>query len=302
MTRTALLTPGLAALLATCSFNPPPAPVSGDPDTIGFLAGEWTGIYESHETGREGDIFFRLTAGADTAHGEVLMASRPGRYDLPEPEPGQPEVTSTRPPPVLAIAFIRAGGPWVYGALETYPAPRTGELLETTFTGRIVDGERIAGQFKTSPVGSTVTSVGTWSVRRTGPPPRRSAASEDPAIDSSVPSDTAGLPGLQGPTPEEMVAHGKRLFTELGCSFCHGSEGRGRVAPDLEATVPHRDFGWIYRMILRPDSMVRNDPTAKTMYEQYELVMPDRSVSPWEALALYEYLVAEIEESPPRER
>ena len=299
MTRTGLLALGLAVVVATCSLNPPPAPISGDADTIGFLAGEWTGVYESDDTGRVGDIFFRLTAGADTAQGEVLMASRPGRHDLPEPEPGQPEMTSTRPPPVLSIEFIRAGGPWVYGALETYADPLTGQSLETTFTGRIVEGDRIMGQFKTSPVGSSVTSIGTWSVRRTGPPPRASARSGDMAIAPSVPSDTAGLPGVQGPTEEEMVAHGKRLFTELGCSYCHGSGGRGRMAPDLDATLPHRDFGWIYRMILRPDSMVRDDPIAKTMYEQYELEMPDRSVSPWEALALYEYLVAEVEETPP---
>jgi hypothetical protein len=71
------------------------------------------------------------------------------------------------------------------------------------------------------------------------------------------------------------------------------------MAPDLAETLPHRDFSWIYRMIQRPDSRVRHDPTARTMYERYDLEMPDRAVSPWEALALYEYLVSEVMSRPP---
>jgi hypothetical protein len=204
-----------------------------------------------------------------------------------------------RAPPVVTINFIRTGGPWIYGALDEYPDPESGAMLNTTFTGRI-DGDRIRGQFKSGPVGSAVTAVGSWSVRRTGPPPRDPPTfGPDMGVPVS-PSDTAGLPGVQGPTEEQLIAMGGQLFQELGCSFCHGREGQGRMAPNLAETLPHRDFSWIYRMILSPDSMVRNDPVAKEMYEQFELKMPDRAVSPWEALALYEYLFAEIvKEEPP---
>lgn len=295
--RTLLAIP-LAGLLATCAYNPPPAPITGDADTIGFLAGEWTGTYESEDTGRVGDIYFRLRAGADTARGEVLMASRPGIYP-PRSVPTEQDVPEpTRPPPVATINFIRAGGPWVYGALDEYFDPETGAPLHTTFTGRI-EGDRIRGQFKSSPIGSAVTATGSWSVRRTGPPPRDPVPGLEGEAYVTAPGDTTGLPGVQGPSEEELVAIGKGLFQDLGCSFCHGADGRARMAPDLAATLPHRDFSWIYRMIQQPDSMIRNDPTAKTMYEQYELAMPDRAVSPWEALALYEYLVAEVAKAPP---
>jgi len=288
----------LSGLVATCAYNPPPAPIAGDADTIGFLAGEWTGTYESEDTGRVGDIYFRLRAGADTARGEVLMASRPNVASTFREPTEFEEAPPTRAPPVVTINFIQTGGPWVYGALDEYRDPESGDMLNTTFTGRI-DGDRIRGQFKSSPVGGAVTAVGSWAVRRTGPPPR-----DPPAIGPDMPvaalADTAGLPGVQGPTEEQLIAMGGQLFRELGCSFCHGPEGRGRMAPDLAEALPHRDFSWIYRMILSPDSMVRNDPAAKQMYEQFDLKMPDRAVSPWEALALYEYLFAEIvKEEPP---
>ncbi|MDH3734945.1 MAG: hypothetical protein OEU54_15555 [Gemmatimonadota bacterium] len=279
-------------VVATCAYNPPPAPVSGDPDTIGFLAGEWSGTYDSEDVGRSGDIYFRLRAGADTAQGEVLMASRPAMFPDPtsieERGPEEPR----RAPPVITIRFVRTGGPWVYGELDEYPDPQTGTPLRTTFTGRI-EGDRISGQFRLGPAGEGATGVGTWTVRRTGPPPTDDIELDEPG--ARVPS--LPDPGV-GPDPEEMIALGRELFTDLGCSFCH-AEGRARMAPDLAQTLPHRDFGWIYRMILNPDSMVRYDPVAKGMYEQFELKMPDRAVTPWEALVLYEYMFAEVVKDPP---
>jgi hypothetical protein len=293
-----LLTIPAAALAATCAYNPPPAPISGDPETLGFLAGEWSGTYQSEDTGREGDIYFRLRAGADTARGEVLMAPRYDLY-LYSLSPSELTVSLSKPPPVVTINFVRGSGPWVYGALDEYRDPESGIMLNTTFTGRIVR-DRIEGQFRATPQGSALTDLGTWSVRRTGPPPQEPAVLvELDARAARAPGDTVGLPGLQGPTTEEMVAQGRALFRDLGCAYCHGPQGRSRIAPDLAQSLPHRSFSWIYRMMINPDSMVRNDPIAKSMYEEYGFKMPNRGVSPWDALVLYEFLLAEVVNEPP---
>lgn len=286
----------IAALVVSCAYNPPAAPIGGDPESIGFLAGEWSGTYDSEDIGRSGDIYFRLRAGADTAQGEVLMASRPARY--PDPvsmeEPGPED--APRSPPVITIRFVRTGGPWVYGELDEYPDPQTGIMLSTTFTGRI-EGDRIEGQFRTGPAGSAVTGTGSWSVRRTGPPPRDGVVADEPVVVETETGVRIEDPGV-GPDQAEMLALGRELFTDLGCAFCHEG-GRARMAPDLAQTLPHRDFSWVYRMIQNPDSMVRHDPAAKGMYEQFELEMPDRAVTPWEALVLYEYMIAEVMKEPP---
>lgn len=46
-----------------------------------------------------------------------------------------------------------------------------------------------------------------------------------------------------------------------------------------------------YHMVVHPDSMLRQDPTARDLMRGYDVRMPDLDVTPWEALLLYEYLV-----------
>ncbi|MCG8469012.1 MAG: hypothetical protein MJB57_12535 [Gemmatimonadetes bacterium] len=281
-----------AVALATCAYQPPPAPVVGDPETLGFLAGEWSGEYASEDTGREGNIYFRLRAGADTARGEVLMAPLVDLYGPEYTSPyGFERPGYTIAPPLLTIDFVRGNGPWVHGALDEYRDPECGCMVQTTFTGRI-DRDRIDGQFQSRHSGTDQVDTGTWYVRRTGPPP---AAEETEEAVASLPPDTLGL---TGPSDAEIMAQGRALFAELGCSFCHGADPRAGIAPDLSETLPHREFGWVYRMILRPDSMVRHDPIAKELYSEFGYEMPERGATPWEALVLYEYLMAQIAEEP----
>lgn len=286
----------VGAAVATCGYRPPAVPVGGDRETLGFLAGEWAGSYRGADSGRTGSLFFRLAAGADTAYGDVLI----DRFRPMHPSDEQEIPEGVRAPPVLTIRFVRASGDAVYGVLDEYRDPDCGCRLRTTFTG-IVNRDRIEGTFVSTHVETGVEHEGSWSARRTGPPPRvAELTGAAPPADSVAVADSLAEPGLKGPTAEAMVAQGRALFRDLGCSFCHGADRRGRIGPPIADVARHRSFAWIYRMVLNPDSMVRDDPLARDMYADFGFAMPDRGANPWEALMLYEYLVAEAErETPP---
>jgi hypothetical protein len=157
----------LAGAAVACAGNPGPVPVVGDPGAVARLAGEWEGTYSSVETGRSGSILFRLTAGQDTAHGDVLMI--PGRRVEPgdrdsDPETGAPRGPSPR---LLSITFVQVGGDWVSGRLDPYVDPDCGCKLTTPFEGRL-EGDAIEGRFFTrSAVGMTLRQ-GTWRATRHG--------------------------------------------------------------------------------------------------------------------------------------
>ena len=162
--RNALL--GMLMLSTACALRPAPVPVSGPVSDVQALVGQWTGEYQSTETGRSGSILFTLEAGADTAHGDIVMVPR---------EPGMTyddalRVATTRHAAnqVLTIRFVRVLGGVVTGTIDRYPDPDPHgncELL-TVFRGTLT-GNRITGTFRTNHVGlDTPAQVGTWSVTR----------------------------------------------------------------------------------------------------------------------------------------
>lgn len=281
-----------ASLLLSCGYQPPAVPVSGDPASVASLVGEWGGSYAGRESGRTGSIFLRLASDADTAFGDVLMA--PAGLEHAVAEGRDP----TSPPPLLAIRFIRAEGDLIYGQLAEYQDPACGCRLKTTYTGRIA-GNEIEGTFTTLHIDTGVRHGGTWQVVRTSEP--QVASGPDPVI--AVPTEQEPRdplePGLKGPDEAELLAQGRELFSSLGCANCHGHDRRGLVGPDLNAVAEHRSFGWIYRMILVPDSMLTHDPTARDLLSGYGVRMPEVGASPWEALVLYEYLLRAREEAAP---
>jgi hypothetical protein len=280
------------SLLVSCGYEPPAVPVSGDPASIAALVGEWSGSYAGRESGRTGSIFFRLASDADSAYGDVLMA--PAGFEHPLPEGRD----ASLPPPLLAIRFVRAEGDVIYGQLGEYEDPACGCRLKTTYTGRIAV-DRIEGTFTTLHIDTGVRHAGVWQVTRTAEPSvafRPRAPEADTA--RAEPLEPVE-PGLKGPDEAELVAQGRELFSSLGCANCHGFDRRGLVGPDLNAVTEHRTFGWIYRMILVPDSMLTHDPTARTLLSGYGVRMPDVGASPWEALVLYEYLLRATDDTLP---
>src|SRR5256886_5468755 len=51
-------------------------PVGGTAGDMAALAGQWEGSYSSASTGRSGSISFTLSAGNDSAFGDVIMIPR----------------------------------------------------------------------------------------------------------------------------------------------------------------------------------------------------------------------------------
>lgn len=144
--RTIQLTLTLAIALVACQGAQPPVPVLGD---VAALSGRWDGEYGSRESGRSGSILFVLEAGADTAHGDVLMV--PEEAELPPaPRPGDPDAMDWRRDRLaepLPIAFVHAAQGMVEGRLAPYRDPACGCLLTTLFVGRLVSPGRIEGTF-----------------------------------------------------------------------------------------------------------------------------------------------------------
>ncbi len=160
----ALLTLGMAG----CSYAPAPVPVVGMPADLATLAGEWGGEYHGETSGRRGSIVFKLSAGADTARGDVVMIPRERREQrLPvqDPSVGLP---FPRTPEVLSIAFVRAAGGGVSGQLTPYRDPECDCLLVTRFEGQL-QGDVIEGTYASARTDGGEAQTGTWRVTRKKP-------------------------------------------------------------------------------------------------------------------------------------
>jgi hypothetical protein len=160
------------AAQGACAANPAPVPLAGNRDDLAALEGEWRGQYETTAgPARFGSILFRLSAGGDSARGDVLMVAHPDRSPPAMlREGGDPWSSSERTPgsQLLTITFVRASGGAVTGALEPYTDPTCGCTLRTTFTGRLA-GDVVDGTFMSLHEGTGQSTGGRWRVTRHAP-------------------------------------------------------------------------------------------------------------------------------------
>jgi hypothetical protein len=142
---------------------PPPVQIAGAPADIESLAGEWTGSYKSRDSSRDGTIWFKLVAGEDHAHGDVLMTP-PDRSEAyarlkPGELPGQGDA-----PRFLAIRFVAVSRGEVSGSLEPYWDPECDCEARTEFRGRQYENT-FEGSFVTR-LTSGLTKEGRWTATR----------------------------------------------------------------------------------------------------------------------------------------
>ena len=152
---------GLLALTA-CSGSQSPVPMVGRQADISLLAGEWLGEYSSVESGRSGSIVFNLTAGSDTATGDVVMTPQ---FVNRGPANPSGQTTPMPAPRSIQIKFVRVSGGQVSGALDPYTDPNCGCQLHTTFIGRLV-GDTLSGTYTSRHVETQEVQKGRWRVVR----------------------------------------------------------------------------------------------------------------------------------------
>lgn len=165
MRRTLLI--GFAVALAVGCRTVPKMPVQlqGDPTSIAWLAGSWTGEYWGGAGGRGGSLSFALRSGTDSLYGDVTMIDPHGQLLRPA-DPMDVHALHVRSVQQLHIDVVRVEADSIRGMLEPYVAPDCDCTVTTIFTGRVA-GDRITGSF-TSRAGGRVRAEGLWEMKRVG--------------------------------------------------------------------------------------------------------------------------------------
>ncbi|WP_439880099.1 c-type cytochrome [Pontibacter sp. MBLB2868] len=88
---------------------------------------------------------------------------------------------------------------------------------------------------------------------------------------------------------DALAAEGKTLF-EGKCSACHQLSDQKVVGPGLAGVTERRKPEWIMNMILNPEEMTKQDPTAKKLLGEHLTQMTNQNVEEKDARALLEYL------------
>ncbi|MDM9631265.1 c-type cytochrome [Robiginitalea aurantiaca] len=87
----------------------------------------------------------------------------------------------------------------------------------------------------------------------------------------------------------ELAKAGETKY-QMICTACH-MVGQRMIGPDLTGVYTRRSPEWVMNMILNPDGMLKEDPIAKALLEEYNgAIMLNQNLSEADARALAEYL------------
>ena len=89
---------------------------------------------------------------------------------------------------------------------------------------------------------------------------------------------------------QALADRGRDLFQTRGCIGCHTIGGGRLTGPDLHGVTDRRDAEWIIAMITTPDSMLREDSTARRLFAEYVTPMISMGLDRDQATAIREYL------------
>jgi len=90
-----------------------------------------------------------------------------------------------------------------------------------------------------------------------------------------------------GPIDKNLVVKGEQTFTTK-CSACHKLDVK-LVGPPLKDVTKRRRPEWIMNMMLNPQQMTMENPTAKELFATYLVQMTFQDVSQDDARAILEY-------------
>ena len=128
----------------------------------------------------------------------------------------------------------------------------------------------------------------------------RSAAGSPPPtsqpVSQAVAADAASGIGVGPVTRVDMASfdmttspRGQEIFNTK-CSACH-KLGERYIGPPLEGITTRRKPEWILNMILNPDTMVKEDPTAKGLLAEYLAPMTNFNLTEEEAKSVLAYFI-----------
>ena len=90
-----------------------------------------------------------------------------------------------------------------------------------------------------------------------------------------------------GEIDNDLAIQGDTIFTAM-CTSCHKMAKR-HVGPALSGILERRNPAWVMNMILNPEVMVKEDPAAKKLFEEYLSPMANQNLTEEEARAVVEY-------------
>ena len=89
------------------------------------------------------------------------------------------------------------------------------------------------------------------------------------------------------------IEHGQALFSSQNCRVCHNITTEKKIGPGLKGVTKRRSMAWIQRMLLDPETMEREDPTARALAIAHPERRPEHGVEPtWMLPALLAYLTS----------
>ena len=87
----------------------------------------------------------------------------------------------------------------------------------------------------------------------------------------------------------DRAAKGEETFKSI-CTACHMADQR-LIGPALKGVYERRSPEWVMNMILNPDGMLKEDPTAKALMAEYNnAIMLNQNLTEDQARAVAEYL------------
>lgn len=90
-----------------------------------------------------------------------------------------------------------------------------------------------------------------------------------------------------GPVDKTLAVKGETLFNTK-CAACHKIDSK-LVGPPLKDVTKRRRPEWIMNMMLNPQQMTMENPTAKELFATYLVQMTYQDVSQDDARAILEY-------------
>jgi nitrite reductase (NO-forming) len=100
----------------------------------------------------------------------------------------------------------------------------------------------------------------------------------------------------------KLAARGKALFTAKGCTACHNIGAGRTVGPDLAGLFQRRTVPWVKAWLRDPDKMLEKDDTAKAMFDEYNIAMPNLNLTDAEITALMHYIAQQNKPPAPKEK